>query len=192
MALEMSYTIPDKEPAQLRAGETLQFTIHLADYPASDGWSIIYSARGGGGNAGQFSAINFSSTADGDAHAVDVPFIETQGWIPGTYFAVGVITNGTVKRQVRAWTFDVLPDLENSAETFDARTPERRTLDNIIAVIEGRASSTILNSFVEGTRLDRIPYDQLRLLRSDYEAKVAAQEAKISGRNKRNIFIQFK
>jgi hypothetical protein len=38
--------IPTVEPANFAAGETVKWTKVVADYPPSDGWSLIYSIRG--------------------------------------------------------------------------------------------------------------------------------------------------
>lgn len=168
----MSATIPTSEPSQIRAGETLQFTKTLDDYLASDGWSIDYCFRGN-----QATAINFSSSADGKAHAINVPFATTTEWVAGTYTGVGTVTNGTTKKSVWTGTLKVLPNLAAMEAGTDTRTQARRTLDNINAVLEGRATSTILKSEIEGTNIERIPMTDLIKLKDRYEIIVRNEEA---------------
>lgn len=168
----MSATIPTSEPSQIRAGETLQFTKTLDDYSATDGWSITYSFRGN-----QATAIDFTSTADGKAHAVSVPFADTAGWLPGTYSGVGTVTDGTTKKTIWTGTLKVLPNLAALEAGTDTRTQARRTLDNINAVLEGRATSTILKSEIEGTNIERIPMTDLIKLKDRYEIIVKNEEA---------------
>jgi hypothetical protein len=186
----MSATIPTSEPAQIRAGETLSFKITLADYPASEDWVITYTLRALNSSA---TKIEFASSADGDDHLVTVPFEETAGWLPAKYAGAAIVSDGTTKTQVRTVRLTVLPDI--SAQEGDIRSQARKTLDNINAVIEGRASSTLLNSEVEGTNLSRIPHDQLLMLRDRYAALVFQEEEAERAANgkptQRNIYAHF-
>ena len=167
----MSYTVPTNIPAQARAGATFTFKLSLADFSASESWAVTYSLRLKNG-----SAISFTSAASGSDHLVEVPYSTTASWMPGTYSGVAVVSNGTQKFEVWKGKLSVLPDVANSPEGSDLRSIARRTLDNIEAVIEGRASSTVLNSSVEGTSLSRIPHADLIMLRDRYVEIVAAED----------------
>jgi len=180
----MAATTPTTEPSQIRAGETLHFLKSLADYPASDGYSITYSFRAING-----SKIDFTTTADGDAHDAEVSFSETATWLPQTYQGVGIVSNGTEKKQVWQGQLIVLPDLSALDQGADTRSQAKRTLDNINAVIEGRASSAILNSTVEGTTLQRIPVTDLLMLRDRYTQIVADENSKARGDNRRRRIV---
>ena len=186
----MSATIPSSVPAKVRAGETLQFTVALADYPAGDGWSISYYFIANG-----LTPFNFSSTADGDSHAVSVAYGTTANWAPGLYSGIGFVTDGTTRTEVWTGTLEVLFNPLTASKTTDPRSHARRTLDNINAVIEGRATSAVLNSTVEGTTLARIPHADLLDLQARYEMKVAAEEAVLAralGKpSRRNIYSRF-
>lgn len=186
----MAATTPTTEPAQIRAGETLHFLKSLDDYPASSGYSITYSFRAING-----SAIDFTTTADGDAHEAEVAFSETASWLPQTYQGVGIVSNNTEKKQVWAGQLIVLPDLSQMPQGADTRSQAKRTLDNINAVIEGRASSAILNSTVEGTSLQRIPVADLLMLRDRYAQIVFSEEEALRSAqgkpSRRNIYTRF-
>jgi hypothetical protein len=186
----MSATIPTCEPAKLRAGETLQFIKTLTDYPADASWVINYSLRGLGG-----SKIDFSSVASGKDHAVNVAFGITTAWLPGIYRIVGVVTDGTTSKAIYTGQIEILPNLATMDGGTDTRTPNRIALDNVRAVLAGRANSTILKSEVEGTTLERIPHSELIKLETNLAIKVRDEEiAELQAQGKstgRTIYAQF-
>ena len=60
----MAAETPTKEPETVRAGDTIKWKKSVSDYAASDGWTLKYSLRG------QSTAIDLTSTADGDEHPI--------------------------------------------------------------------------------------------------------------------------
>ena len=182
----MAATISTIEPATVRAGETLTFKRTLGDYPAAT-WSITYSFRCRTGTA-----ISFTSAADGSDHLITVAFGITASWEPGIYDGVGIVSDGVTAKAIWEGKLEVLPDLASTRTDFDARTQSRRTLDNINAVLEGRATSTILNSVVDGTALQRIPMADLLMLKDRYTAIVQLEEQSHLGIEPRNIFTRFR
>lgn len=186
----MSAPIPTTEPTQLRAGETLQFKRTLEDYPANadPAWSIAYTFRCPEGGT----SISFSSSADVADHLITVPFGTTASWKAGSYYGVALVGNGTTKKQIWEGRLEILPNLAAEAADYDPRTQARRTLDNINAVIEGRASSSVLKSKVNGTELERIPIADLLLLKDRYTQIVSREEAAAQGKPTRsNIYTRF-
>lgn len=186
----MSACIPKSEPAKLRAGETLQFTRTLSDYPASQNWVINYSFR-----SVNATAIDFSSTASGNDHLITVPFGTTANWLPGIYAGVGVVTDGTSAKAIYSGQLEILPNLATTPAGTDTRSPSRIALDNVRAVLCGRATATILKSEVEGTTLERIPHSELILLESHLALKVRNEEIdELQAQGKstgRTIYTQF-
>lgn len=167
----MSACIPKSEPAQLRAGETLQFTKTLADYPADSGWTINYSLRGIASTK-----IDFTSVPSGKDHSVNIPFGTTAGWLPGVYFGVGIVTDGTTAKQIWAGQIQILASLSAMDGGVDTRTPNRIALDNVRALLAGRANSTIKKSMVEGTELERYGHAELLQLENNLALKVRNEE----------------
>lgn len=182
---EMSAAIPTQEPSQVRAGQTLTFTKSLGDYPAPT-WTLTYYLRGNG-----LDAIDFTASASGSEHLVEVSFATTSTWKAGTYDVSAIASSATERFEVWSGRIEVLPDFSAEGANFDTRSHARRTLDNINAVIEGRASKTILSSTVEGTSLDRIPHDQLLKLQAAYEQKVINEDRKAGKARSNTIFAQF-
>ena len=77
----------------------------------------------------------------------------------------------------------------------DTRTPNRVALDNVRAVLSGRASSTIKKSMVEGTELERYGHAELLQLENSLALKVRNEEiAELQFQGKptgRTIYAQF-
>ncbi len=181
--------IPTSIPDKIRAGATLTFKVSFADYSAASGWAVTYSFRSALGG------FNFTSTASASSHLVSVPFADTAQWLAGDYVGVGIVSDGVVKVEVWSGGLTVLPNIASAEQGADLRTQAKRTLDNINAVIEGRATSSILESTVEGTQLRRIPTADLILLADRYTAIVQSEQRAIDAANgkstKRAIFTRF-
>ena len=182
----MAAQIPTSEPAFLYAGDTLQFTKSFTDYPATDGWALTYYFLADDGSGKKFQV---PATASGTGFAVT--YLTSNVEFARYVWRAKVIL-GAVSVTVATGVIDILPSLENGG---DVRTQNRRTLDNINAVLEGRASSTIMESIVEGTRLNRIPHADLLKLRDRFKQIVLNEEAIANARagnpNKTNIFTRF-
>jgi hypothetical protein len=69
------------ELARIIVGDSLDFSVSVPGYPASEGWTLKYRLipRTSG------SAITFVSTADGDLHIVAVSAATTALWVAGPY-----------------------------------------------------------------------------------------------------------
>jgi hypothetical protein len=184
----MAAAVPTCPPGTLIAGSTLQFRIDLSDYPATDGWSLSFSYRSKAG-----SQIDFTAAADGAAFLVTVTAAATAQWLPGEYSGQAFVSKAAETFSVWSGPLEILVNLSTADPGYDVRTQARRTLDNIEAAIEGRATHDILNSEVEGTRIERIPIDQLLKLRDRYAAIVAAEEAVANpaARRRRRILTKF-
>ncbi len=115
-----------REPIEFSAGDTLQFTRTLHQYPASQGWSLLYELRGG------TQALSFTSTASGDSHSIYVAPATTATWTPGDYVLTGYATNGTDRHQIY---YGDLPLHENKV-TAPGNAPELTFAQKMIAQIE--------------------------------------------------------
>lgn len=70
------------------------------------------------------------------------------------------------------------------------RTPHaERTLNNVEAVLEGRATSDILSYQLNGRSLSRIPIEELREWRDALRSEVAAKRARKLGPGRVNVKI---
>lgn len=181
----MSTPIPTCEPTQIRAGDALQFARSFSDYPPSD-WTLKYYLRGYG-----LDKIDITGSTSGSEFLVSVAAATTSTWRAGVYDIVGVVVSATERNQIYAGRVEVLPDFAQAENNFDTRSQARRTLDNINAVLESRASSTILNSTIEGTIFERLNHEQLLTLKDRYEVIVANEERAAGIRRSKTVFAQF-
>ena len=78
----MTAPVSEIEPSTLRAGDTWTWRKSLADYPATEGWSLRYVLA----NADH--RKEFDSAADGADHLVTVAATSTDDTIPGRYTLV--------------------------------------------------------------------------------------------------------
>lgn len=156
-----SITTLSREPLSLSAGDNLLFERRLPDYPASQGWALQYQMRGGS------QAISFQSTADGDAHLIDVPAATTATWIPGDYLLVGKAVNAagnaTVNidagetHQIYYCDFPVTNSLVGTPANANVTTHYQRMVTALQAVMEGKSMHDLGITKIEATVIERIP-----------------------------------
>ena len=170
----MTATIPTKEPAQLRAGDTLKWRREdlQSDYPAT-GYTLKYVAKNALGG------FQITATADGSAFSVTVPASTSAGYLPGVYEWSAWVETGAEKYTVGGGHWTVLPDLRaNDADSpLDSRDHARRVLDAIEAVIEKRATKDQMSMTIAGRAVSRMEIGDLIKFRQHYRQEVAANEA---------------
>ena len=291
--------IPEIEPKEFRAGNTIQWTRSVSDYKASESWELTYYFRGTSGT------INVTSEASGDKHAITIPALTSSAYNEGTYDVTGYVSkegtaqvdtitlagddtgsadtynvtvNGNYLASAVAFTTDlattataiktaidadtalnaivsvttasnvltltavtagtpttitttvtegsggggnvtgsaivanvtpniytqrysvfrgnieILPDLDLKGSGYDHRSHVKRTLDKIEAVLENRASKEVLGSSIEGVSIQRIPHDDLVMLREKYlgwyQQELAAERIKSGLGTGRNILTR--
>ncbi len=154
---------------EITAGDSLNWTETVSAYPASDGWTLKFVLVNGSAK------IEFSTSADGDDHAVALPATTTTQWSPGRYRYQAFVEKGEDRYTVGTGTVDVLPDF-TSAATLDGRTHAEKVLESIEAVIEKRATKDQESYTIKGRSLARTPLPDLIALRDKYKADVAAEK----------------
>lgn len=114
------------------AGDTLAHAVTLTDYPASAGWVLAYRLvpRAAG------TAYAFTSTADGDDHAITVAAATTANWAAGNYTAAAYVTLGTERYSVASESGQVVvhPNPASIGPGTDTRTQAE------IALADARAA----------------------------------------------------
>lgn len=162
----MSAQVPPCEPVQIVGGDSVSWTRSLSSYRPSDGWTLNYRLFGGGveamisdaGAAGYY-ALAFQPT-DTDGVTVEM-----------TARLVGWVTNGAGESHtVFSGTVDVLPNLRTASET-DLLTHVDRVIAACEAAIEGRLTADVARYGREGTFVDKLPIEQVRLTLGLYNAK---------------------
>lgn len=164
------------EPTTLQAGDTIRWTIHLPDYPASDGWALAYRL------------INVEKTIDIAAgpdqedparHRVDIASSTSAGYTPGTYTVVATVSRGADRYTVARREMRVLPDLSAATNPVDARSDARRALDDLRAALRRwlATQGVVAEYEIAGRRMRFASADDIRRRIQLAEAEIAREEA---------------
>jgi hypothetical protein len=179
-----------REPATIGQGTTISFTRNLKNYPASAGWSLLYSMRGG------VKAIEFISTANIDEHVILVPAVVTESWQPGDYELQGQAVNvdGT-KAMIYLAPCVVVVDESALNGNTNITTHAQRMLASIEVQLERLACTVLDVTDVEGTRIQRVQRMELYKERAKYirerQGEINTQRAKAGLPNRRKIVSRF-
>lgn len=165
------------QPSIIYAGDKVEWTESLSDYPASEGWTLKYTLINSSYKE------SFSSAADGDDHDITLLNADTADWNAGTYILQPYVehTDGTIQTLERT-TLEVKQNLL-TATTYDFRTHARKTLEAIEAAIERRAtieqiSMQITTRGGSSKALQYMNMDELIKAREYYQDLVNTETAK--------------
>lgn len=162
-------------PAKISAGLTFDRLAACIAWPAPD-WSLSLLLRGP-------STINLSATAESSQHRFRALASVTTAWAPGRYTYSIRATRGDDVVEVESGSVDITPDMANIAAGTDTRSHARRTLENINAVLEKRATQDQQRYAINNRELWRTPIPELLLLRDRYAAEVRREEAVSRGKS---------
>jgi hypothetical protein len=172
----MTTPIPKQEPQNVRAGTTWQWRREdlVSDYPASKGWTLKYYLKN------PSSHFEITATADGDFFAITVPIGGTgnnAALASGTYRMVGVVEDAGPTQRYQVYEEEIVVEASYASTTaLDDRSHSRKVLEAIRAVIENRATKDQEEYSIGHRQLRHTPLKDLRELRQEYEAKVAAED----------------
>lgn len=171
----MPQTVPTREPASVTAGDTVTWRISLADYPASDGWTLKYRLINAAGK------IDIESSADGDDHLVEVAAGDSDAWAAGAYTWQAYVEGGTSERYtVGTGRIEIKPDLAAESAGYDTRSTAAKTLAAVDAWLAARDLAVAeyeVNTGAGTRRMKYIPIAELLALRSKLQAEVAREVA---------------
>lgn len=100
---------------------------------------------------------------------IEVAAEDSAEYDPGEYTWFARITDGDDVKTLSRGVIKILPDF-GSEDTYDARSPVKKTLDAIIAMIEGRATKEHEEYTIGNRSLKLIPITELLTLRDRYQA----------------------
>lgn len=124
----------------LIAGDTLNYTVVLAQYPASEGWRLKYRlVPREAGVAIELAAV---PADDGVTYVVRSQAGQSAAWVPGAYgFAAWVENDGGEVYTVDTGQQQVLPNPRTANVATDSRSLPQRTLQDLIAARAAWAAS---------------------------------------------------
>lgn len=156
----------------ITAGDTLDFTTSVPEYPASEGWTLKYrlAPRAAG------TAIDITATADGDDYDVQVVAATTIGWATGWYTWTAYVEKAAERYTVDRGQLEIRAASTTLAAGSDNRTHARKVLDAIESVLEGRATVDQQEYAIAGRSLKRMAIDELMRFRRIYQSEVKAEE----------------
>jgi len=161
--------IPSIEPTIIVAGDTVQWTKSIPDYPATDGWTLTYDFQLPGSTA---SPITFNASSSGAGYSVTLAKGTTDDWTtPGDYLWTSTVGNGTARHTVERGTVTIVSD---PAAAYGA-THATRTLAIIELALEGRLPRGLEMYTIGGQQVQRISSEALSRLRDKYKAEVKAE-----------------
>lgn len=165
----MAATTPTTFPTSLIAGDTAKWLKSLPDYPATEGWTLVYTLINAAGK------ITIAAAASGADHLVTVPAATTAAWPAGQYTWRAQVINAALE----AYTVDtgvttVQPAF--GAATLDARSHARKALANIEAYLENAHNLSASQYEIAGRKLQRFAIPDLLSLRDRYRAEVARED----------------
>lgn len=164
----------ESEPAEFVAGDRITWKkadLGIDYNPAS--YSLTYSARLENNSDTE---ISITAGESGSEYVVEIPAATSKNYRIGTYHWQAYITRQSDNERVTvdSGTFKVLPDRANS--NLDPRNHIKKVLDNIEAVIEGRATKDQESYSIQGRSLSRTPIADLIMLRSQYKAELVREQ----------------
>jgi hypothetical protein len=175
----MAHLVPDTLPDTLRAGDTATWRRTLADYPATDGWSLSYVLVKTGAQ------ITIAAAADGLAHLVTVAVGTTAAWAPGRYTWQERVSKSGATYTTGAGMVEILASFAAATSGLDARNHAEKTLAALEAWIEGHDLS-VAEYQIAGRSMKYIAIADLLKLRDTYRREVRGQSGK-SGR----VYLRF-
>lgn len=173
-------------PKCIRAGDSLKFVDVASNYPAP-AWSITYTI------ADAERAFDFESTADGSKHSFALLPAETAKFVAGEYVFQATISDGTDRFTLGTGRVRVDADLKLNARANLSHV--EKTIANLEAVIEGKATNDQLSFTIAGRSLGRYPVADLLAWRDKYKGELRnlkrAEEVSQGRRNSAHIRVSF-
>ena len=144
------------------------------EYPASAGWTLTYALNCA---TQRYIVAANDVVADGDGFTVTIPSTETKTWAPGEYLWLAILQNAGTGARVTgaAGRISIQPDVLDASTAIDTRSREEIALENICALLAGRAGDGVREYKIGDRELSRYSIDELMKLKSYFAAEVKRQ-----------------
>jgi hypothetical protein len=181
----MAAAIPSTEPTSITAGDSAAWTRSLADYSASDGWTLSYAFIKVKVPA---APLLITATASGSDFLVSLTPADTQFWPDGEYNGQGYVTKAGERHTVWTGSLEVMPDYV-TAGAVETRSVARRILDFIEASFEKIVQKQVVEATIEGVQLRFRTLKELQEARDYWLDKVLAEDAVATGGGPRRCIL---
>jgi hypothetical protein len=162
--------IPTYEPASFIAGDTVQWTKWLSDYPPADGWTLKYRLVGA-------TAINtgnpYTATVSNGLYAITIPAADTASITSDTpYRLIGWVEKGSERHAIIDTVITAFANAATATAT-QLKTADQLTLETIEAAIAARLTSDGIESYtIDGRSTQLMTMLELTALRGVYKGRV--------------------
>lgn len=162
--------LPKPEPLVIRAGDTLTWARSLDNFDSAAGWVLSYVFVG---LNTLYTVSGAMITQDNGNFSVKVPATSTATWLAGQYRWQAYATSAAGDRfTIDEGVAEVLPNLQVAVNGMDDREQDEVILDNIKAMIAGKATADVQSYEISGRRLDKYSWGDLMKMRSVFEQRV--------------------
>lgn len=164
--------IATTEPSTFISGDTVQWKIaEDDDYPIASLWVLHYAF------VNQKYQFQITCTDNGDNyHLATITAATSSTIVAGDYQWQSYITDGTDRHNVNSGSLTVLPNFAVMDDGYDARSFWKTVLENVEAVIKGRATKDQSSYTINGRQLSRTPVADLLKLYDKAKYFVAQEE----------------
>jgi hypothetical protein len=184
----MAKTIQITEPLEFTAGDTVTWHKSLSDYPANDGWSLVYTLI----NA--TAKLSIASTASGSDHAINITALISSGYAAGIYSWQSCVTKGLERYTVGAGNIRIQQNLAGEVAGVDLRSSAKKCLDQLDAALANYGKKAYLQAYEIAGRSMKFnaPSDFLTFrskIQQEVNREIAVTRIKngLSARNKSTI-----
>lgn len=171
-------------PRRITVGDTVTWDETLTEFPASASWVLSYSFTS---PLAQFASAH---VAVGDIHRITIVTTDLE---VGHYEYAKKITDGTSTFTLETGIHDVDPDLSADTAGVDRRSYAGITLENIEAMLQGKATKDQTSYSLNGRALSRYSIAELNewraLLRVEVRDERQKARRKSGGKSHRNVHV---
>jgi len=151
-------------PRRITIGDTITWDEALADFPASASWVVTYNFTNA---TAQF--VSTHAIVDVDNHRIAIVTTDLE---VGRYEYAKKVTDTTTTHTLERGVLDVLPDLSADAAGVDRRAYAEIALENIEAMLLGKATKDQTSYSLNGRALSRYSVSELQEWRASLRAEV--------------------
>lgn len=162
------------------AGDSINETIALADYPATDGWTL--QVRFAPQGSGTPLTVSAATAPDGTSYDLTVSTAATTDWAPGKWTYTQWVEKSGQRQTIGTGQITVLADPSTATTGIDTRSHVKKTLDALEAMLEGKAGSDVQSYSINGRQLQHYTIPDLLMLRDKYSAEYAREQRIKSGK----------
>ncbi len=169
----MTLAIPTYEPLIFRAGDTVNWTKTLDDFPTSEGWELSYRF------INSVNKIDFLAVISAQLYSISLSATTTAAYKSGIYSWSSAVTLGAVRHSVANGKITIQPDLAAvSSDGYDLRSDAKKALDDVNVAMAAHGKNAWSQSYsIAGRSMTFKSVDDFFKFRAKLITEVRAEEA---------------